>query len=649
MTTSPRTAKRCRAAPAHLRQRGSVAVSVVIAFSTLIILFVGTELGYLFYQKRELQKAVDLAALAGAQALDLTSCETARNAAKANANGSSENDALRNLPRGVTLGDGHVTCGHWNPEYPDDKHFRANETNFNAVQVAITAEPPKLLPFFPGTRHVQVEALAMVEEPKASFSAGSGVARLDAGALNLLLSMLLGTSVDLSLVDYEGIANANVNLLAMADALGLSLGTMNDLANADVDLRELLTAAVSALPSSNDQHTADIAAGLLNQLLNLPIALDIDSIAIHLLKTIDRPGLLNIDLDTQDPRSALNGNVSLLNLLTTALQIANKDTALSLPASVNLSPLATVEAKVRVIEPPSIAVGPPGYHADGTPRTVAHTAPVRVHLVVEALTPTGGNANLLDLNLLLARVRLGMPAGQLVKLPIYVEVAPGEAVLENMACYKADGKHEVTLGVTPGVAQVLLGEIDDAAFNNTNMAWSALSKEMFPLLSLMLRVDLLGGLINVVNAPVNLNAKLELSIPEDATVTKSLVTFGFDPDTPRAEQPDLHASVGTEQHLGAAIGSAISSNLLQAEIDTEGLKLLGLNLNVLSEVVDALVNSIGTILGGVLGLLGLILTPILALLDTVLGPLLSALGLQLGYTDVQLLSADCAHGARLVY
>lgn len=631
------------------RQSGSVTITVAIAFSTLLILLIGTELGYLFYQKRELQKAVDLAALAGAQAVDPTSCDGARDAAKANANGSGEGDPLRNLPKGFTLSDEHIVCGHWDAEYPEDRHFHPGETNFNAVQVSITAAPPSLLPFFPGTRYIQAEAVAVVDEPRASFSAGSGVARLNDGALNQLLSMLLGTSVNLSLVDYQGIANANVNLLGMLNALGASVGTTSDLADVNVDLRALLNAAVSALPSSNDEHTADVAVAAIGKLLSLPIALDIDHIAINLLKTAGQSGLLSVDLDTTDPRSALNGSVSLLNILTTALQIANQDAALSLPASVNLAPLATVDAKVRVIEPPSIAIGPPGYNADGSPRTVAHTAPVRLFLDVSALTPASGKADLLDLNLILIRLRLGMPAGQLINLPIYVEVAPGEAVLEDMVCYKADGKHEVTLGVTPGVAHVLLGKIDDSAFDNTNIAWDTLTKEMFSLLSLELRVDLLGGLINIVDAPVTLKAKLLLSIPEDASITKSPVIFDFDPNVPRTDQPNLYASVGTEHHLGAAIGSAISRNLLEAEVDTDGLKLLALDLSVLSEIVDTLINSIVKILGGVLGVLGSVLTPILSLLDAALGPLLSALGLQLGYTDVQLMSADCDNAARLVY
>ncbi|MNW23017.1 hypothetical protein D3C71_2248470 [compost metagenome] len=57
-----------------------------------------------------------------------------------------------------------------------------------------------------------------------------------------------------------------------------------------------------------------------------------------------------------------------------------------------------------------------------------------------------------------------------------------------------------------------------------------------------------------------------------------------------------------------------------------------------------------TIVNGLLGVLNLVLLPVLTALDTaVLGPLLKTLGIQLGYADVQLLSASCDGNARLVY
>src|SRR4051794_19217328 len=85
-----------RSAPgASARCRGSILVQTAIALSLVVIVLIGTELGYLYYLKREMQKAVDLAALAGAQVLQGTDCSPARQAALAN--------AALNLPPVVAL------------------------------------------------------------------------------------------------------------------------------------------------------------------------------------------------------------------------------------------------------------------------------------------------------------------------------------------------------------------------------------------------------------------------------------------------------------------------------------------------------------------------------------------------------------------
>ncbi|MNY56924.1 hypothetical protein D3C86_1930550 [compost metagenome] len=85
-------------------------------------------------------------------------------------------------------------------------------------------------------------------------------------------------------------------------------------------------------------------------------------------------------------------------------------------------------------------------------------------------------------------------------------------------------------------------------------------------------------------------------------------------------------------------------------LDTSELKVVGIPLDVLGGVLDALLNGLIAVLGDVLGLVSSVLTPVLDLLDgALLGPLLKTLGIQIGYADVQLLSASCDGNARLVY
>ena len=64
---------------------GSVLINTAIAMSLIVITLLGTQLGYLFFIKRELQKTADLAALSGAQSLQPFLCTDAKAAAVTNA------------------------------------------------------------------------------------------------------------------------------------------------------------------------------------------------------------------------------------------------------------------------------------------------------------------------------------------------------------------------------------------------------------------------------------------------------------------------------------------------------------------------------------------------------------------------------------
>lgn len=622
----------CR--PTRDRARGSILINTAIALSLITITLVGMELGYLFYMKREFQKTADLAALAGAQKLTPSAgtdvCTAARGAAIANAS--------QNLP-GIALD--QPECGHWAPANttsstptdcfgnPND-HFLPAASTKNAIRVRIQKAPPTLLPFFEGNRTICVQAVAALNEPQGSISVGSGVARLNEGLLNQVLSMLLGTSVTLSAADYTGLLNTKLNLLGIADALNLNVGTYEQLASANVTLAALLTAAIQVLPQNNDSATAGLAAGVLNDLLNLSGGLDLSTVRINLLSTVEQAGLLNVDLNTADPRTALNGNINALNLLLVALQIADSQSAVSAGVAVPLNPLANVQLQAKVIEPPSIAVGPPGYYPDGTAKTRAHTGQIRILLDTQILTPIAGT-DLLNVPLV---IRVSLPSGQLIRLPIYAEVASGDAELDSIQCNTPDGKYDVKIAAAPGLTHIFLGKVP-TAFTNRTSAWKDLPKEQFDLLNIQVTLlSILGGGIPI---DIKLLAKMDLSIPGSGTTTRQTLSYQFDPTIP-ASQQDLTHTVGTEQNLGAAIVSAIGSGMLKIELATS------------VPILDTIVNGLATIISGVLGALNFILLPVLAQLDSaLLAPLLKTLGIQIGYADVQLLSASCDGNARLVY
>src|SRR4051812_44581307 len=114
MNTTHRTVRRgMPEAPASRRRgaRGSIIVNTAIALSLIVITLIGTEIGYMYFMKREFQKTADLAALAGAQQIR-NGCTAASAAAQSNANGASVSDSSRNMPLGFSLAAGEVQCGY---------------------------------------------------------------------------------------------------------------------------------------------------------------------------------------------------------------------------------------------------------------------------------------------------------------------------------------------------------------------------------------------------------------------------------------------------------------------------------------------------------------------------------------------------------
>ncbi len=168
-----------------------------------------------------------------------------------------------------------------------------------------------------------------------------------------------------------------------------------------------------------------------------------------------------------------------------------------------------------------------------------------------------------------------MPAS----LPIYAEVAPGEANFETPQCGLANDLRHAPIGVQPELAHVVVGEIP-GAFINKSTLWKDLVKSRFNRLSLKLEIPLL-----TITVPINLRAKMELSIP-NGPIAKAYKDFTYSPNV-SASQQNLPATVGTAQNLGAAIGSAINAGLLDVQLNTSGLRVLGIPLDLLSNIIVA--------------------------------------------------------------
>jgi uncharacterized membrane protein len=444
MNTTHRTVRRgMPEAPASRRRgsRGSIIVNTAIALSLIVITLIGTEIGYMYFMKREFQKTADLAALAGAQQIR-NGCTAASAAAQNNANGASVSDSSRNMPLGFSLAAGEVQCGYW--DRVTSFQTPAVTGAANAVRVSFQKQTVKLLPFFDGNRTVSVSAVAALSAPLAVFSVGSKLVTV--GGDSTLGRLLKGIGLDLagtSLASYNGLAQVKVTPAGLLKELGipfstdLTVGGLNDLLAAKkIGLGELLNAIVTVAGQS----------GLVNLNADLVKAIEakvkVSDLKVQLGSLTDPPtGLFAQVISSGESASgALNIGASALDLVYSAIGVATSTHAVDSVLDLNLLSLVKITTRVSVIEPPSIGIGGIG--------AKAYNAQVRSFIRVTT------DAGLLG-GLLSPLIKLD--------LPIVLDAVSGVGTAVDMCTPELrdaiSGNDRAKFRVTSTIANVCVGQI----------------------------------------------------------------------------------------------------------------------------------------------------------------------------------------------
>ncbi len=565
------------------RQRGSMAVTMMLMLAGLVAMLGLVEIGYLYWAKRDTQKVVDLAALAGAQQLATCSTDNTGNTA-ALGNATVDNGFTGTLT---------IDCGHWDSTQPGDQHFVGVTPTLPLNAVRVQASLP-LIPFFGFANFNSIGATAIAISrgpPIASFSVGSSLLTVDPSSpLGQLLNQALGSSLGLQLLSYKDIANANISLLGLVQALPIDAGSVNSVLTSQISLTDFLKAYVNVLNQSASGSGIDIefvkqqVALIEAQLGNIPINLG---------------NILNVDANTQDPNVALNTSVNALDILNAVLLAADSANAVALPAtSVNLPGVGTVSLAMSIVEPPQIGVGGVG--------TVAHTAQIRLALNISALsTPITGQA--------------------LVGIPLYLEVAPTDGTITALECNVpgsgGQNSDSVTITTAPGVLNAFLGTLPAGAINNIRESWSSL-----------ISAGTVAPLINVFALGIEIAQLSASANVQIATNPATPLTFSVDPTVPIAQQPNMTQTAGTSSAvLGTLIGSLLGSTSLKTTLTLAGA-------------------SVSLPLAPLLATLSAALVPVFSALDSALvGPLLQTLGINIGTAQVNLRSVNCDTSAQLVY
>lgn len=364
-----------------LNQRGSVLVSAGAAMGLLIALLGAIDLGQMYYHKREFQKAADLAALAGSRQL-------ASGCAAAVASGAD------NASANLAAFDGDTTTiqpGQWrsgtDPRFTSLLGAGNCDTDANSVRALVIGSVQTM--FF-GSVNVSASGTALAMDPIAQLTIRSGLAEFDTAnspVLDSVVGGLLGGSVSLTPVSWNGLANTDINLLSFLDALavdtGVGAGKYDQLLGTDVELGDLLDVAADVLNQGGGSGDPSAVAAAISALGTLSGAGTLPGLSTP----VQIGELLGISAGTR--ASALDTNVNLFQLVQGGVQLASGGNVASanLPV-VGVPGVATASVKLKVIEPAQVsAIGNPS-----TDEIAVRTAQVRALISINL----SGVTNLLN-------------------------------------------------------------------------------------------------------------------------------------------------------------------------------------------------------------------------------------------------------------
>jgi uncharacterized membrane protein len=408
-------------------------ITVLVAVSSLVLVgfcALAVDVGSVFLDSRRMQGVADLAALAAERDIDHA---TAAAQATADANGA-----------GLTV---FVTTGSYVPDAATapGQRFQAGGASPNAARVQVRGKANLYFAqVLLGKPTMDVSRTATAARAElAAFSIGSRLASLQGGLANQVLSGLAGGSVSLSVMDYNALATANVDLFRYSDALRtsahLQAASFDKTLSSDVAPSQALSALGDVLDANGSSQAAvavrkiAAASGHANaiQMGNL---LDLGPYGVQ--DHVAGAGATNIQVGAMDLAQAILGLAS-----------GGRQVKLDLGASI--PGLADVNVWLAIGERPNNS---PWLTVDRDSQVIIRTAQTRLYVEAKALSALG---------------LLGM---QPIRLPVYLEAASAEAKLSGIECPPAVADQAASLAVRPGVGQAVIGDIDPTKLNDFKTA-----------------------------------------------------------------------------------------------------------------------------------------------------------------------------------
>lgn len=513
-------------------QRGGI--SMILAGSLFMLAGAATvavDLGSVYLAKRQLQGIADAAALAAAGG--------GRSAAEALLTQSGVGGvSIHALEQGNYAAD---------PSVPVAQRFVVGDAAGAAMRIEVARRTPLFFGrLLVGRDGIDLRARAVAaRKDAAAFSLGTGLASVSGGVPNMLLSSLAGTQLNLSVMDSQGLASLNMDLLHVADALrvrtgrdGEAYGTLFD---RELPVSDIIGAMADSAGASQSATTLLRLAGLisgralrLSDIVNLgPMrgAASADG-QPHIL--LDAFSMLRMILSPPSGTSVpMDLHVAVPGLTSTRLMIVTGEGA-------SRSPLLSVTSKNDV---------------------VLRTAQTRIYLESQVATILSGIAS--------------------VRIPLYVELAAAEARLSAIHCTRGAANEGVHLSVTPSIGTVALADVDMTALTQ----FSAPANPRPALLAQVLATRV-TGYANVALGGVQAQ------------------TVHFSPTDISASQVKRVATNDLTQGLAASVigQTQLQVSLLGITLGTSPLSpAIGAVLSATAPLLDGILNGVTATLGVQLG------------------------------------------------
>lgn len=399
-------------------ERGGIAI--LLAGSMFMLAgaaSVGVDLGSVYLAKRELQGVADATALAAATGGRNSATQMIGQSGVAGV-------SLFILETGRYRADPTIAAS--------DRFLADGSSGGGATRVEVRRRAPLFFgKMLVGRDGIDIAARATAaKQDSAAFSLGTGLAALNGGVPNMLLSALAGTELNLSVMDTQGLANLDLNLLTVADALKVRLGKDGDtygaLFDRDIPLSEILGAMADASGGRAGSHALLNVAG---------------RVAGKTLRLSDI-----IDLGPMKGAGSKDGQPNIvLDAFSMTRMVLSPPSGTAVPIDLRLSVPGLTATRVMMLTN-SGEMRSPVLTVTASKDVVLRTGQTRLYLETSIATLLAGIAS--------------------VRIPLYVELAAAEARLSGIDCTQGSLTQGVDLAVKPTMGTVALSDLNPAALTS---------------------------------------------------------------------------------------------------------------------------------------------------------------------------------------